>query len=202
MTDDQGHFSARAQAALALANRLHGWQMRKGTNIPYVSHLLGTAALVLEYGGGETELIAALLHDAPEDCGGRPVLDAIRAQFGDDVAAIVEACTDSFEMPKPPWFDEPRPPWEPRKRAYLAALPHHSASARLVACADKLHNARTILAEYRDIGEGVWTRFSTDTEKILWYYRALADEFMARGPLQMAEELDRVVRELETATTW
>ena len=133
--------SPRFDDALLLASRHHGAQPRKGTGIPYLSHLLAVAALVLEAGGDETEATGALLHDAVEDGGGQEMLAYIRAQFGDEVAAIVEANSDADTQPKPPWRE--------RKEHYIAAVPTKSASAVLVSVADKLHNARAMLLVYR-----------------------------------------------------
>jgi (p)ppGpp synthase/HD superfamily hydrolase len=104
----------RFDQALVYASRLHRDQWRKGTQIPYVSHLLSVAALVIEHGGDEDQAIAALLHDAVEDQGGAPILDEIREQFGDRVAKIVNECTDAWE--------EPKPPWRARKESSLAKL--------------------------------------------------------------------------------
>ena len=128
--------------ALAFATERHGEQRRKGTEVPYVSHLLGTCALVLEAGGDEDEAIAALLHDTLEDQ--VATFDEVADVFGERVAGIVRECSDSEEDPKPSWKE--------RKAAYLEALPHHSRSAILVSNADKLHNLRTIVADYRQIG--------------------------------------------------
>ena len=181
--------SARFEAALPFAAGLHRDQVRKGTNTPYVSHLLGVAAIVLEHGGNEDEAIAALLHDAVEDQGGPPTLRAIHDRFGGAVAAIVAGCTDTDLVPKPPW--------RPRKEAYVAHVASASPSVRLVSAADKLHNARTILADYRRHGDAVWERFSGGKEGSLWYYRALVDAFRAHGRTPLLDELDRVVSELE-----
>jgi len=174
--------------AVAYALDIHRAQTRKGTSIPYAGHLLRVAGVVLEEGGSETQAIAALLHDAVEDQGGAPRLADIRKRFGDAVAAIVEGCTDADTVPKPPW--------EARKRAYIDHLREAPAEVRLVSCADKLDNARAILADYRQLGAALWPRFSAPAEQILWYYRALADVFLARGPHRLAGELDRVVTEL------
>ncbi|MCX7168598.1 MAG: HD domain-containing protein [Rhodocyclales bacterium] len=134
--------TARFSEALTLAHHLHGGQVRKGTAVPYVAHVLAVAGIALEHGADEDEAIAALLHDAVEDCGGAPVLADIRHRFGDRVADIVSACSDTDVTPKPPW--------QARKEAYLAHLKDAPASVRLVSAADKLHNARTILADYRN----------------------------------------------------
>jgi GTP pyrophosphokinase len=181
--------SARFEEALILATRLHAGQFRKGTAIPYIAHLLGVAGIVLELGASEDEAIAALLHDAAEDRGGKAVLEDIRARFGDAVAEIVAGCTDAWT--------EPKPEWRPRKEAYIADLPRASASVLLVSAADKLHNARSILRDYRALGEAVWERFTGGREGTLWYYRSLVEIFRATGPSALAEELERVISELE-----
>ena len=125
--------------ALLLATKHHGPQLRKGSRIPYVSHLLGVTSLVLEAGGGETEAIAALLHDAVEDGGGPPMLAAIERDFGSDVARIVDANSDTDV--------EPKPEWRVRKENYIAAIAHKQPDELLVSIADKLHNARAILLD-------------------------------------------------------
>jgi GTP pyrophosphokinase len=130
-----------------------------------------------------------LLHDAAEDAGGRETLEQIRERFGETVAEIVAGCTDSWTIP--------RPPWRGRKEAYIAHLRGASASVRLVSAADKLHNARTILADYRTLDEEVWSRFNGGREGTLWYYRALVDVLRDTGLPPITEELDRVVSELE-----
>ncbi|MCL4819224.1 MAG: HD domain-containing protein [Vicinamibacteria bacterium] len=182
--------------ALAHAFELHQEQFRKQTEIPYISHLMSVSALVLEDGGDEDEAIAALLHDAAEDQGGTPVLEEIRRRFGDRVAGIVAECSDSMtEDPaaKAPWVD--------RKRDYLAHVEHKSSGALRVTAADKLHNARAVLADYRVVGEELWQRFSGAREGTLWYYRALADRLAARCPdSRLVAELGRTVTELERRT--
>ena len=135
----------------------------------YVSHLLIVAGLVLEFGGDEDDAIAGLLHDAVEDAGGRARLEDIEKQFGARVARIVEACSDTDAVPKPPWRQ--------RKHAYIAHLNDASPSARLVSAADKLANVRSIIKDYREIGEALWSRFKGGRDGTLWYYRALADTF-------------------------
>lgn len=175
--------------ALAFAAEKHAGQLRKGTRIPYISHPLAVASLVLEHGGGEDEAIAALLHDVPEDCGGRAALDEIRRKFGKTVARIVEGCTDTF--------DKPKPPWKHRKAKYLAHLATASKSVLLVSAADKVHNARSILSDYREHGEKLWERFNAGRDGQLWYYRQLIKAFRARGSSPLVDELDRVVTELE-----
>ncbi len=182
--------SSHFEEALLFATRLHGGQVRKGTGIPYVAHLLAVAGIVLDYGGTETEAIAALLHDAVEDQGGPPTREEIRRRFGAEVVAIVDGCSDTDQ--------EPKPPWQARKEAYLAGLGHEAASVRLVSAADKLHNVRDILAAYRALGEALWGRFNGGREGTLWYYRALVRVYRATDTVPaLVDELDRVVTDLE-----
>jgi (p)ppGpp synthase/HD superfamily hydrolase len=186
----------RFDLALQFASGLHHAQVRKGTEIPYVSHLMGVCSLVLENGGDEDQAIAALLHDAMEDQGGAPTLDTIRRLFGDRVADSVRECSDS-DVADP----ARKLPWHDRKRAYLDHLQQTSFDALLIAAADKLHNARDILACYRELGDKLWDRFNAKATKAdhLWYYRELVRRFQARPevPRQLVDELDRVVTELE-----
>jgi GTP pyrophosphokinase len=184
--------SPRFSDALFFTCQLHRDQARKGTTIPYVSHLLAVTAIVLEHGGSEDEAIAALLHDAVEDQGGATTREAIRVRFGESVAAIVDGCTDADTIPKPPWKE--------RKEKYVAHIPHASHSVRLVSAADKLHNARAILADYHQLGEELWRRFNGRREGTLWYYRALADAFHEAEPSALTKELNRTVAELERVT--
>ncbi len=182
-------YGERFDEALLYASRLHQDQTRKGTHTPYINHLLAVAAIVGENGGTEDEVIAALLHDGPEDQGGEERLEDIRSRFGDEVANIVDGCTDTYE--------EPKPAWRPRKKAYVARMASAPASVRLVSSADKLHNARSILADLRAIGEDLWDRFTGGKEGTLWYYRALVEAYAEAGANPVVEELDRVVHEIE-----
>lgn len=182
------------QAALLMATGLHAGQFRKGTTIPYVSHLFAVASLVMEAGGDEDEIIAALLHDGPEDQGGEKTLAEIRQKFGARVADIVSDCSDTFE--------EPKPPWEERKKAYIDHLATVSESTLLVSCADKLHNSRAILTDYRMHGEALWDRFRGGRDGTLWYYRELVNCYRrSKQPPVLVEELDRVVSEIESLTS-
>ncbi len=181
--------SHKFEEALVYANRLHAWHKRKGSEIPYVSHLVGVASLVFEHGGDEEQVIAALLHDAVEDQGGRKTLDSIERRFGDRVARMVEACTDTDQ--------EPKPPWRERKEAYLADIAKKDDGALLVVSADKLHNARAILADYRMDGESLWERFSGERDGQLWFYRAVTSELRERGDNELVRELDRTVTAIE-----
>jgi (p)ppGpp synthase/HD superfamily hydrolase len=182
-------YGQRFEEALIYATRVHAGQRRKGTGIPYIMHLLAVAAIVGENGGTENQVIAALLHDAPEDAGGEARLEDIRLRFGDEVAEIVAGCTDTYEDPKPPWRE--------RKEKYVAHLSEAPASVRLVSAADKLHNARSVLADYRAIEEELWDRFTGGKDGTLWYYRAVADTLAKRGNGPIVSELGRVVTEME-----
>ena len=199
-TDDRGWpyppgpwlYGTRLLDALTAAAQIHATQFRKGTTIPYLSHLLGTCSIALEYGADENEAIAALLHDAIED--GEPT-DAARAavwSFGPEVGRIVEGCTDADSHPKPPW--------RARKELYLASLSSKDRSILLVSASDKLHNARSIVRDLRGIGSGVWKRFSAPKPETLWYYRSLVTAYRA-NPQHIAalvDELDRTVSEMES----
>lgn len=177
------------EEALAFAARLHARQLRKGTIIPYISHLLIVTGIVLENGADEDTAIAALLHDAIEDQGGAKTREEIRRRFGDTVVAIVDGCTDAEVIPKPPWRG--------RKERYIARLREASPAVRLISAADKLHNVRAILADYREIGESVWHRFNGGKNGTLWYYRSVADTLREDGTTPLIEELDRSVTDLE-----
>ncbi|MGD9933986.1 MAG: HD domain-containing protein [Dehalococcoidia bacterium] len=174
--------------ALTFAAELHRDQFRKGTAIPYVSHLLGVASLALEHGADEGEAIAAVLHDAIEDQGGVATEATIHRLFGARVADIVRGCSDTDV--------EPKPPWRERKEAYLLHLRTADASTRLVSASDKLHNARAILSDLRAHGPALWTRFNAPPGDLLWYYQSLCAEFLQGGPRRLAEELARVVEEI------
>lgn len=181
--------SNRFTEALVYATELHANQKRKGGKVPYISHLLTVASVVLEYGGNEDEAIAALLHDAVEDQGGPATREIIRQKFGENVAAIVDGCTDSDITPKPPW--------QARKEEYINHIPTASASVRLVSAADKLHNAWSILKDYRLYGEAVWQKFHGGKAGTLWYYRSLVTAFRQVESHPLVDELDRVVTKLE-----
>jgi len=182
----------RFNEALELAFHLHQDQYRKGTGIPYIAHLLGVTALVLEAGGDEDQAIAALLHDAAEDQGGKETLDEIQRHFGDRVAEIVDGCTDTYETPKPSWLR--------RKEDYLEHLRTASPDIRRVALADKLHNARSILSDLRSSNENVWLRFNGGKDGTLWYYRSLVKIFQEIDGSPMVDELSRVVEEIESSS--
>ena len=179
--------------AFNFAAEKHAGQTRKASTIPYIAHLMGVASLVLEFGGDEDLVIAALLHDVVEDCGGAPMLKEVRRRFGPRVAKIVDGCTDSDTYPKPPWRE--------RKETYIRHLKTSDAETRLVSAADKLNNVRSILSDYRDVGEVVWERFSGGRDGTLWYYRALLEEFLQRKPNRLIRELKLAIKELETTAS-
>ena len=186
----------RFDHALLFAAQVHRNQDRKKSGIPYLSHLLGVAAIVLDYGGDEDLGIAALLHDAAEDHGGRAMLRSIEQLFGPRVAKIVDGCTDSYgddERKKPKWY--------PRKLRYLRRVRTEDAETRFVSAADKLYNTRAILRDLRQSGDSAFDRFSAPKAKVLWYYRSLVREYRAGGVTHLLKPLlddyDRAVTELE-----
>jgi (p)ppGpp synthase/HD superfamily hydrolase len=182
----------RFQRAFEFAANKHRAQTRKASTIPYIAHLIGVTSLVLEAGGDEDLAIAALLHDVVEDCGGENLLKEVRRRFGKRVAHIVDGCTDAYEIPKPPWRE--------RKVSYINRLKQENSDTRLVSAADKLHNVRSILSDYRALGETVWARFNGGREGTLWYYRTLRDEFLRSEPNRITLDFDLAVQELESLT--
>jgi GTP pyrophosphokinase len=187
----------RFDEALTYALNHHRADLRKGTRIPYAAHLLAVAAIVLEMESSEDEAIAALLHDVIEDGGGPTAEAEIAAQFGPDVARIVRANSDSLTG------ESTKAPWRQRKEDYIAAIAHKAPDELRVSIADKLHNARSILSDYRRHGEELWRRFAGRREGTLWYYRTLTSAFEGRRPelgaggAQALDELRSVVGELE-----
>jgi (p)ppGpp synthase/HD superfamily hydrolase len=194
--------SERFDRALALAHKVHRQQARKGTQIPYIAHILGVAALVLEFGGGEDEAIGAILHDVLEDAAEHAaqevtvdwLRDEIQRNFGPKVMEIVEHMTDATERHKPSWLS--------RKTKYIADLEHAPAPALLVSAADKLHNVQSLLRDYRRQGDALWARFNPEAGKsgMIGYYRALADVLGRRLPGALSNELGRAVTTLEEMT--
>lgn len=182
----------RFTSAVATAVELHGAQARKGGRVPYLSHLLAVASLVLEDGGDEDEAIAALLHDAAEDAGGRETLETIRGYFGERVALIVAGCSDAM-----PAAGEDKAPWEERKAAYLDELRDADPSVLRVSLADKLHNGRSLLADLRAQGPSAWHRFSTPPDRQAWLYAELLAQFEERCPASRhLPELREVVAQI------
>jgi (p)ppGpp synthase/HD superfamily hydrolase len=165
----------RIAQALALAVEAHDGQKRKGTQIPYIAHPMGVAAIALEHGADEDQAMAALLHDAVED-GGIEYAQLIREKFGDRVADIVQGCTDG--VPDASGIKET---WAPRKERYIAHLKGASDDVLLVSGSDKLHNARAIVEDLLSIGAVVFDRFTASQEQTIWYYETLAGVFTQRN---------------------
>lgn len=191
--------SKRFRSAVDFALELHADHARKHSQVPYVAHLFSVAALAMEHGADEDVAIAALLHDAVEDRGGLATLERIRASFGERPARVVLACSDSTATD-----ESGKAPWRERKQRYLEQLRSAEPDARLVSACDKLHNARSILSDLREQGVEVFRRFQRDEAtlagkraSVLWYYRSLVEEFCARGPERLAQELQRTVAEIE-----
>jgi GTP pyrophosphokinase len=181
MTELTGRFDE----AFRYAHEVHATQTRKGTAAPYIGHLMGVASIVLDDGGSEDEAIAALLHDAAEDRGGRERLADIRARFGDAVARIVEDCTDSWETPKRPWAE--------RKGDYIRHAQTLPPMSLRVSAADKVHNAYAILRDLRNMGEEVWSRFNAGADDVVAYYASLVRAYREAGGGRLVDELDRIV---------
>lgn len=181
--------SHRFDDALTFATSAHLTQRRKGCDIPYISHLMAVCALVLEYGGDEDCAIAALLHDAVEDQGGRMMADQIKARFGSRVCDIVLACSDRE--------DETETDWRMRKQRYLDQIDGKSDDAILVTTCDKLHNATTILYDVTAHGPAVFDRFTAKKKGTLWYYTALAQTLSKRNPSSLSNRLTETVDRLQ-----
>jgi len=188
-TQSKPRLGPRFLRAFLFAAEKHKGQFRKASTIPYLAHLMGVSSLVFEAGGDEDLAIAALLHDVVEDCGGAPMLKEVRRRFGKRVAKVVDGCTDADTYPKPPWRE--------RKEKYIRHLKTADADTRLVSAADKLNNMRSILSDYRAIGEFVWSRFNGGREGTLWYYRTLLDVFLRHRRNRVTLELELAVSELE-----
>jgi (p)ppGpp synthase/HD superfamily hydrolase len=182
----------RFEHALAYAHRAHSLQTRKGTSIPYTSHLLAVASIALELGADEDQAIAALLHDAVEDQGGSARLADIEEKFGHEVASIVADCTDG----EPDGDRSSADQWRPRKEAYLATLASKPSRSLLVCLADKTHNARSIHDDLAVIGNEVFQRFTGGRDGTLWYYGALANTFCQQQPGPGSQRLLVIVEEM------
>ncbi|HKD61508.1 MAG TPA: HD domain-containing protein [Terracidiphilus sp.] len=197
MPDQQLYLSDRFTKAVDYARVLH-IERRKGTQIPSMAHLLGVASLVMGEVGRvsfpvtEDMVIAALLHDTVEDHGGRPRLEHIRANFGDDVARMVEGLSDSFAEDA-----SSRENWEERKSSYIYRLRSEPLDVQLISAADKLYNARTILEEYRVIGPKVWERFKRGRDQQVWYFQELLNLFRSAGTNRIVDEFGSLVSELD-----
>ncbi|HEY2868996.1 MAG TPA: HD domain-containing protein [Gaiellales bacterium] len=186
----------RFDQAMAYARVVHADQVRKGSSVPYMAHLLGVASLVLEDGGDEDEAIAALLHDAVEDRGGRPRLNDIRQRFGTRVATIVEGCSDAISED-----GEPKGDWWGRKCGHLEHLAETDGDLRepllRVSMADKLSNLRATVRDAGRGGERFWTVFRHGAASQLWYYGRMIALFHERLPeSSMLPELDTLLVQL------
>jgi len=180
--------SERYQLALDLTYQLHKDQYRKGSNTPYLAHLLSVSALVMENGGDEDQAIAALLHDAVEDQGGLQTLNLIKKRFGENVAKIVDGCTDAYTHPKPPWKE--------RKSSYLNKLQDADDTILLVSLADKVHNARSILSDLQSGNQEVWDKFNGGKDGTIWYYQNLVDIFNQSAFSHLKDSLRYLVEEI------
>ena len=176
------------EKGLLYASKKHASQLRKSSKTPFILHPLAVASIVLESGGTEVEATAALLHDVVEDQGGQEAYEEILSLFGKEVATIVADCTDAWETPKPPWKE--------RKIASLTHLQTASSSTLLVYAADKLHNVRSIIAEYPLLKEETWDVFKTGKDGTLWYYNSMLEVFRGKVPFVLFYQLEKVVEEL------
>lgn len=187
-------FGPDFKLALLIATELHGADFRKGTNIPYLSHLFAVCSNVMALGGDEEECIAALLHDSVEDHPDKVTPEDLEIRFCKRVAEIVRMCTDT----PPAYRGGDKPDWKVRKSDYLARLQVEPYPACRVSLADKLDNARCIVSDYRRLGEALWERFNVGKADQLWFYRELVNAFTVAGaPAEAVNELDALVREME-----
>ena len=189
--------STRFDNALAYASMIHRIQVRKGSGITYISHLLGVASITLEFGGNEDQAIAALLHDAAEDQGGEVRLHDIKITFGENVEKIVRDCSDSLGAEKPVDAGDRKIEWRHRKEAYLATLPEKPSSSLLVSLADKTHNSEAIVTDVHSSGPSVWSRFTAEQDGTIWYYQKLLKFFSAKIP-EHVSRLDRAVLKMQS----
>lgn len=183
------YLSPRFTQALTFATELHANQTRKISGVPYISHLLGVASLVLEYGGSEDEAIAGLLHDAIEDQGGTKTRNEILALFGDNVIVIIDGCTEKYLQPKPSWRE--------RKETYISNIATASDSVRLVIAADKICNLRSLIKDYALLGEQIWQYFHGGKQNTLWYYEAVIKEFVKKDLTAIVNLLIKVHQEFQ-----
>ena len=191
--------SGRFTEAIEYA-RQHHTEFRKGTDIPYMAHLLGVAALVMGEAGGrvlvtEDMVLAALLHDVVEDHGGMTRLHEVEQRFGANVARMVEGLSDSFAENQ-----HPKDEWKKRKSEYIERLRHEPDDVLLISAADKLYNAKAILDDFKDIGEAIWKRFNRGADQQLWYFDELLAIYLLRPRNRIVNELERVVGELAALT--
>lgn len=181
-------YTRRISDAFAFAHEIHAEHTRKGSGVPYITHVMAVAAIVGEHGGDEDTFIAALLHDAVEDGDGYATLDSIRGQFGTRVADLVEACSDAFVKPKPEWRE--------RKEKFVATMRNADPEVKLIVAADKLHNICATIGDYERIGKELWARFNGGREGTLWYYAAIAEALADGWDHPLADDLATTVETL------
>lgn len=181
--------SENFERALIYATHLHGGQPWVVADLPMLAHLLGTASLVLEYGGSEEQAIAGLLHEAAEETGGLWRRDDIRARFGAAVGDLVRACGECFDAAKPPW--------RARKAAYIGKIPHFTSAARLISLADQLHHARALLRELVANGEKGWKCSEGGKDGLLWYHRCLLRAYRGTGAEALLDELEAALKYID-----
>jgi len=182
------NYSPRIIDAFALAHEIHAEHTRKGSGVPYITHLMAVAAIVGEHGGDEDTFIAALLHDAVEDGDGYATLERIRAQFGTRVSDLVEACSDAFVKPKPEWRE--------RKERFITTMRNADPAVKLIVAADKLHNICATIGDCTLLGNEVWMRFTGRREGTLWYYAAIAQALAENWEHSLIDDLASAVEEL------
>jgi (p)ppGpp synthase/HD superfamily hydrolase len=181
--------------AFTFARKAHQKQLRNRTTIPYLSHLMSVSALTMEHGGDEDIAIAALLHDTLEDCGDADALSkSIQHAFGDRVLRIVRECSDTEITPKPPWKE--------RKETYINHIEQISDDALIVSMCDKLHNLRTIVWDYKVIGDEIFERFKGKREGTIWYYTSLTEKYKLILQSRPNAQLDRIIDELVGLLDW
>lgn len=187
-----GPLSGRFDEAFEFVSELHREQLRKVGRVPYLSHLLRVAGLALDFGASEDVAIAALLHDAVEDCGGMATEAIIRERFGDFVADVVLETSDSTTADA-----SRKAPWRERKEAYIASLRTGSDAAALVSGCDKLDNVASLARALGiDGGETTLSRFKGGASDLIWYYESVAAVLKERGTL-VADELSVAIERLK-----
>jgi (p)ppGpp synthase/HD superfamily hydrolase len=189
--DDHNAYSDRFDRAVALAVEAFRPVFRKGSHVPYITHLMMVCAIVGEHGGDEDQMIAAVLHDYLEDIDGSS-LALLHLEFGPMVAEYVLALSDTTTRPKPPWRE--------RKEAYLALLPHKDPAVKLICAADKLHNCRTLIRDHGRVGDEIFERFRPAKEETLWYYRESLAALGHEWEHPILGELEEEVRRLHQVT--
>lgn len=191
MTDGKPILTNRFAEALTYAERLHRDQTRKGNSIPYVAHLMAVCATVLEWGGDEDTAIAALLHDAVEDQGGLETLAEIRNRFGDRVADIVAACSDSTSADR-----GRKAPWLERKQHHIDRLTTATREVALVTAADKLHNLHAQIRDVRREGVATMSRFNASPTQIVWFHEQIAGALAGHRGFVPVDEMQEATTQL------